>query len=54
MEMLEAHWAVVVSSALGLEVELHLISRSLPEVVGLLLGYKEWMSSSTMIETLPT
>ena len=54
MEMLKAHWAVVVPSALSLEVEPHLISRSLPEVVDLLVGYEEWMSSGTTIETLPT
>lgn len=54
MEMLEAHWAVVVPSAFGLEVELHLTSRSLPEMVSLLVGYKEWMSSGTRTETLPT
>ena len=54
MEMLKTQWAIVVPSTLGLEVEPHLISRSLPKVVDLLVGYEEWMSSGTMIETLPT
>ena len=52
--MLEAQWAIVVPSTLGLEVEQDATFGSLPKVVGLLMGSEEWMSSSAKIETLPT